>query len=169
MSPRQPLPRACLASSSHGPMRPFARRFSHLATRPVQPIPFFTPPFPPSAPLLLQSPSKAVEDSQSRNQDPGPPRWKGEEEVDDREWEMRVGELRRAGLYWRAALLRSAEASNTGRLADKSFCRSSDVTPSQYPSALFPPGTDHFVDVSGRCVQPKYPAQAASSITSQGA
>ena len=93
MSSIQPFPRACFASSSRRPMRPSVPRFSHLATRLVQPIPFFTPPSPPSsAPLLLQTPSKSVGGGRGEDQDAGPPRWKGEEEVDDREWEIRVGE-----------------------------------------------------------------------------
>jgi len=93
MPHHQAFPRSCLASSSRLPARSLTRRISIFPPRLYEPVPFFTPPFRPLRPVIPEAGGTAVD--KGKGKDPGSPKWKGEEEVDDREWEIRVGELLR--------------------------------------------------------------------------
>lgn len=92
MSPLQVLPRSCIASSSRlATARLTFRRLSVLPNRQPEIIPFFTPPFGP--PFAIQPRAPEARLNKGKGKETEAPRGKGEEEVDDREWEIRVGEL----------------------------------------------------------------------------
>ena len=94
------LPRYCHASSSRIPLyacQTGKRRISFIPRRPEEPVPFFIPPFKPPIgftprgyPISYGIGSGFGRGGKGKGREPEFP--KGEEEVDDREWEIRSGE-----------------------------------------------------------------------------
>ena len=76
--------------------RPFVqalrREISFYPIHITETIPFFTPPFGSSAMNGGIDSGVRLDKGKGKEKERGPPRWKGEEEVDAREWDIRVGE-----------------------------------------------------------------------------
>lgn len=131
------LPRYCHASSSRLVAVPVqksilaVRHMSLIPPRAQEPVPFFTPPFkPPMGYTPKGYPvSFGIPNGKGKGREPGMPQ--DEEEVDDREWEIRSGE-------WTCLKPRNAPRMNRVVQRRKAHTpRASDAAPSQYPPSLF--------------------------------